>query len=154
MKVHPIFVRLMLNFFPPLFFNRIKVIYLSTDFKKMTVQVRHSLWNRNLNKSIFGGTIFSAGDPFFAIMYWQYFEHQGMKTEAWLKEATIRYKKPATSKLIIHYELTDQELKTATDTLLSEGKCQQVHTISVKDVHREEVASIRTVSYLKLRKST
>ena len=58
----------LMNFWLPLFFNRIKIINVSNDFKKIDVLLKHTFWNRNPNKSLWGGAIFSAVDPFYPIM--------------------------------------------------------------------------------------
>jgi acyl-coenzyme A thioesterase PaaI-like protein len=75
----------LMNLYPPLLINRISVKSISSDYKLVEVQVKKSLLNRNLQKTIFGGAIFSAADPFHALMYWQIFRLKGIHCEAWLK---------------------------------------------------------------------
>ncbi|MEZ4916876.1 MAG: hypothetical protein R2836_07800 [Chitinophagales bacterium] len=42
----------------------------------MKIKIKKSLLNRNLSGTIFSDTMFSASDPFFALMYWQNFAKQ------------------------------------------------------------------------------
>ena len=58
----------MLNLWIPFILNRIKIIYISDNFKTIKVLLKHSFWNTNPNKSLWGGAIFSAADSFFPIM--------------------------------------------------------------------------------------
>ena len=61
-------IRWILNLFPPLLFNRIFIQNINRDFKEIIVCVRHSWMNKNFQRTIFGGTIFSAIDPYFPTM--------------------------------------------------------------------------------------
>ena len=70
------FLKLTLNIFPPLFFNRIYLKNISADYREMNVSLKRSFTNINYYKSIFGGSIFSACDPFFPIMYYHIFKEK------------------------------------------------------------------------------
>ena len=45
----------MLNLWIPFIFNRIKIISVSNDFRKIDVSLKLSFWNRNPGKAIWGG---------------------------------------------------------------------------------------------------
>ena len=66
-------LRRIMNLFPPLLVNRIKIIENDSEFKNLIVEIKYSWLNKNIQKAIFGGTIFSAIDPYYAVMYWQIF---------------------------------------------------------------------------------
>ena len=70
------FLRFILNIYPPLFFNRIILKKISKDYKEMTVVLKKSIFNINFHKTIFGGSIFSACDPYFPTMYYNIFEQK------------------------------------------------------------------------------
>jgi acyl-coenzyme A thioesterase PaaI-like protein len=150
MKMKALQVKWMMNLFPPLFFNRIRIVKITPDFKQVNVRVRSSLLNRNLQRTIFGGTIFSAADPYYAIMYWQIFAHEGMKTEAWLKEARIEFLKPAASHLDLHFELSSTDIETAKAELRANGKFSRWHEVEAKSKTGEVVARIHTLVYLRI----
>jgi acyl-coenzyme A thioesterase PaaI-like protein len=154
MKLSKLSTRLMMNYFPPLFFNRISVSSIEDNYRKMTVKVRHSILNKNLQKSIFGGTIFSAADPYHAIMYWQIFAHKGYKTEAWLKSAQIDYIKPSTSNLTLVFELSEKDVEEAEADLNREARFQKWHQVEAIDTKGEVCAVIRTLVYLRLKRET
>ena len=110
-------LRKVMNFFPPLLVNRIKIVENDSDFMSLKVEVKYSWLNKNLQKAIFGGTIFSAIDPYYAVMYWQIFSTKGIPMEVWIKKVEIRYRKAATSNLEIAFSLTENDIDNAITSL-------------------------------------
>lgn len=143
-------LKFLLNLFPPLLFSRVRLKSITPGFRQITVLVRKSILNRNFEKSIFGGTIFSAADPFYALMYWQIFAHEGIKSQVWLKRAEIQYRKPATSHLKLVFAVSEEELNTVRTELLSTGRAECWHTVNATDESGELCAEIRTLIHLRL----
>ena len=73
-------IKIVLNIFPPLLFNRIVLKEISDDFMTMRVLLKRSIFNMNFQKTIFGGSIFSACDPYFPTMYYHIFKKKKKKT--------------------------------------------------------------------------
>lgn len=112
-----------MRLYPPLFFQRIWVKNIHPDFMGADITIYKSLLNINANKSIFGGTIFSAIDPFYPVLLDQYFQHNGIRrTVAWLKTAQIDYIKPARHQLRIQVRLDQTILTEALTHIQYEGK--------------------------------
>ena len=128
MKIRKFIVKFILNIFPPLFFNRIVLKEISDDFMQIKVVVRRALFNINFHKTIFGGTIFSAFDPYFPTMYYNIFLNKNRKLIVWLKSAEINYLKPAKSTLNIHFKITQDEIDLAEKTLKKKGKFEVWHS--------------------------
>ena len=128
-----------MNFFPPLLVNRIKIIENDSDFMNLKVEVKYSWLNKNLQKAIFGGTIFSAIDPYYAVMYWQIFSTKGIPMEVWIKKVEIRYRKAATSNLDIAFSLTENDFKNAIASLKSDGKYEVWHNVNAIDENQGNV---------------
>ncbi len=103
----------------------------------------------NFNKSIFGGTIFSAADPFYAIMYWQIFARKGIKVQSWLKSAKIRYKKPGNTSLTLKFELTEKDISDAETALQTIGKFVRTFPVEVIDKHGEICAVVDIEVYMR-----
>lgn len=139
----------LMNLYPPLLINRISVKSISRDYKQVEVRVKKSLLNRNLQKTIFGGTIFSAADPFHALMYWQIFRLRGIHCEAWLKRAEIQYLKPANSDLRLLFEITDDEIELVNSQLKEKGKAEMVHDTAIINKNNETVAFVKSTISLK-----
>ena len=104
-------LQLILNLFPPLFFNRIILKEISEDYSYMKVKLRKSILNINFHKTIFGGTIFSAFDPYLPTMYYNIFQQKNRKLEVWLKSVKINYLKPADSHLTLEFRINKKDIE-------------------------------------------
>ena len=129
MQVPKFLLKTVLNLFPPLLFNRIVLKEVSDDFLEMRVVLRRALFNMNFHKTIFGGSIFSACDPYFPTMYYHIFENKGRKLIVWLKSAEIQYLKPADSSLKLHFNITEEDILLAEKTLDEKSKFEIWHTV-------------------------
>ncbi len=124
----------LMRFYPPLLVSRIWVVDISDDFHSARVKVFKSMLNINFNRSIFGGSIYCAADPFFAILLWGVFHQKGIKTRVWLKSASVQFIKPAHTDLLIDFTLDSRQLMEAEDALNRTGKF--IHTFSVQAVDK------------------
>ena len=149
MKARKFLLKFILNIFPPLFFNRIVLKEISDDFMQMRVVVRRALFNVNFHKTIFGGTIFSAFDPYFPTMYYNVFLEKNRKLIIWLKSAEIQYLKPAESTLNIHFKITQEEIEFVEKTLEEKGKTEIWH--SAEAINNEGVICARAKMQVYLR---
>lgn len=142
-------LRWMLNLYPPFFFQRVRVREVTRDFRRARVEVKRSPLNRNLNGSTFGGALYAAADPIYAVLLWQVFAHEGQRVEAWTKEARIEFLLPARTPVHLAYELDDAAVDRARDDLALRGTHVQSFPIEVRDEAQGLVARIRTVVYLR-----
>tara|TARA_Y100001978_G_scaffold180341_1_gene175798 strand:+ start:165 stop:491 length:327 start_codon:yes stop_codon:yes gene_type:complete len=88
------------------------MIYLnsiSSDYREMNIVLKKSIFNINYYKSIFGGSIFSACDSYFPIMYYYIFKNKKLKV--WVKKAEINYLKPAESSLRLNFKIEKSQVK-------------------------------------------
>ncbi len=131
MQVPKFLLKTVLNLFPPLLFNRIVLKEVSDDFLEMRVVLRRALFNMNFHKTIFGGSIFSACDPYFPTMYYHIFANKGRRLIVWLKSAEIQYLKPADSSLKLHFKITEEDILLAEKTLDEKNKFEIWHTVEV-----------------------
>lgn len=149
----PFRAKWMLNLYPPLLVNRVVVKHISKNYRRVEVVIKKSFLNRNIQGTIFGGTIFSAADPFFALMYWQTFLQMGVKTEVWLKSAHIRYIKPGSTDLNLTFQLSEEDISTAYNELIKTGKIERTHVVQVRNIHNELCAEIDMIAYLRIPKT-
>ena len=142
-------LRKVMNFFPPLLVNRIKIVENDSDFMNLKVEVKYSWLNKNLQKAIFGGTIFSAIDPYYAVMYWQIFCSKGIPMEVWIKKVEIKYRKAATSNLEIAFSLTENDIENAIASLVSEDKYEVWHDVNATDENQEICTEARVLVHIR-----
>ena len=148
----PILKKIM-NYFPPLLVNRVRIAEADSSFMNLKVEIKYSWLNKNLQKSIFGGTIFSAIDPYYAVMYWQIFNSKGIPMEVWIKKAEIRYRIAATSNLEIDFNLKDSDIESALQELKKEGKYEVWHDINVLNEAKEICSEARVLVHIRNIKS-
>lgn len=142
--------RWILNYFPPLFFNRIRVIEIEPGFRACKVRVVRSLLTRNLHGTTFGGTIFTAADPYYAVMYWQVLARRGYRVQAWLRRASIEYHHPAATSLTLEFRLSDEEIAAAAAALDERGRYRKRHVVEALDRDGRVCATVETEVYLRL----
>ena len=149
MQIPRFAIKFVLNIFPPLLFNRIVLKEISDDFLEMKVVLRRSLFNINFHKTIFGGSIFSACDPYFPTMYYHIFANKKRKLIIWLKSAEIQYLKPADSTLKLDFKITKEDIHLAENTLNEKGKFEIWHTVEA--INKKGVVCARAKMQIYLR---
>jgi hypothetical protein len=135
--------------YPPLFFQRIWVRKFHKGFRGVDVKISKSLFNRNYNGSIFGGTIYSATDPFYAILFDQLLQRRGFKVRVWLKSASIQYLKPGRSHLYFTISITDEVLADAIAALSNHGKYIKAFPMEIRSAAGEICASVINEVYIR-----
>ncbi|WP_017257581.1 DUF4442 domain-containing protein [Pedobacter arcticus] len=131
MNVSPNTLKWLLRFYPPLFFQRIWVVKFGEDFRSVEVKINKSILNINYNKTLFGGTIFSASDPFYAILFDQILQKRGFKTKVWLKSAHIRYLKPGNTTLRFKINIVPEDIFEAEQQLKAGEKFIKTYPIEM-----------------------
>ena len=149
MQIQKYAIQFVLNIFPPLLFNRIVLKEISDDFMQMRVVIRRVLFNINFHKTIFGGTIFSACDPYFPTMYYHIFAKKNRKLIIWLKSAEIQYLRPADTSLKLHFIITKEDILLAEKTLDKEGKFEIWHNVEAISKKGIVCAKAKMLIYLR-----
>lgn len=142
-------LRWLLNLYPPWWFQRIRVVALSEDLSSCRVEVRPSWRSRNLGGSTFGGTIFAAGDPVVAVLFWQILANRGVPVEAWLKSAKIRYRRPARTTLTLDFVLERVDVEEAVEAILREGRWSRWYRVDAVDRDGKVCAEMETEVFLR-----
>jgi hypothetical protein len=149
MKVSENMLKWGMRFYPPLLFQRIWVKKFELGFTGVKVKIFKSFLNLNYNRSIFGGTIFSASDPFYAVLFDQILQRKGLKCRVWLKSASINYLKPGRTDLEFTISLSEDEISEAMETLTSAGKFVKAFTINMYDSNGEHCVTVINEVYVR-----
>jgi hypothetical protein len=142
----------MLNLWFPFMVNRIQIISITEDFHKMNVRLKYSFWNQNPNKSIWGGSITSALDPFFPIMMKQLLLKRGIVTDFYSKAVNVKFIKMIKSNVIFHFYISEEEVTSAENFLDQNGKYDGWHSINGIDNKGNICVNGRVQIYLKRRR--
>ena len=131
MNVSESTIKWLMRLYPPMLLQRIWVQKIYKGFKGAEIKINRSLFTLNFGKAIFGGTIFSATDPFYAILFGQILKHKGYNITVWLKSAGIRYLKPGRSDLYYCIAITDEMINEVELELNTKGVFVKTYPIEV-----------------------
>lgn len=135
--------------YPPLLFQRIWVRRFHKGFRGVDVKIAKSLLNKNYNGSIFGGTIYAATDPFYALLFDQLLQRAGFKVRVWLKSASIQYLKPGRASLYFTINITDDMLNEAITALNTSGKFVKAYPMEITNADGEICATVMNEVYVR-----
>lgn len=138
-----------MRFYPPMLFQRIWVRKIHKNFMGVDIKINRSLFTTNLGSSIFGGTIFSATDPFYALLFGQILRHKGYKITVWLKSAQIQYIKPGRTDLYYTILIKPSMVEEAEQILKKDGKFVKAYPIEIFDNHGELCATAMNEIYVR-----
>ena len=147
----PMELKRMLNLWFPFLMNRIQIISISNDFHKMQVCLKHSFWNRNPNKSVWGGSITSALDPFFPLMMKQIILRKGISTKFCSKAVHVEFIHRVESHLNFHFKIDNIEVNEALERLKKSGKYENWHSADGVDNKGNVCVKGRVQVYLRKR---
>lgn len=149
MKISENSLKWLMRLYPPMLFQRIWVKKVHKDFRGIDIKINRSLFTSNLGNSIFGGTIFSATDPFYALLFGQIMQHKGFRITVWLKSAQIQYIKPGRTDLFYTITINEEMVADAEKALLTEGKFVKPYPIEIFDKHGELCATALNEVYIR-----
>ena len=144
-------LRRMLNLWFPFLVNRIQIISITEDFHEMQVRLKHSFWNRNPNKSVWGGSITSALDPFFPIMLKQILLKRGIITDFYSKAVNVQFIKMVKSNVMFQFSISKEEVAATEKELKENGKYANWHSVDGIDSEGKICVNGRVQVYLKTR---
>lgn len=130
--------KLALNFWPCIRFSGGRITHLSEDFTVLRVKLPLTWRTRNRVGTIYGGSMYSATDPFYMLML---MEILGREFVVWDKAGTIRFKRPAQETLFVEFKITTEMLADVRNTVEQCHEGNFVWTIQLKSasgvVHAE-----------------
>lgn len=149
MKISESSLKWLMRFYPPMFFQRIWVQKIHKDFRGVDIKINRSFFTTNLGGSIFGGTIFTATDPFYALLLGQILRNKGRNVTVWLKSASIQYIKPGRTDLYYSIGVSDQMISEMESVLNSEGKFVKAYPIEIYDRNGTLCATAENEVYIR-----
>ena len=80
--------RWLFNLYPPFWGSGVRVTYIADDWSEMRVELRLNWRSRNYVRTLFGGSMYVAADPFYMVML---IERLGRGYIVWDKAASILF---------------------------------------------------------------
>ncbi len=137
--------RLGMNLYPMFFGTGGKVTFIAADWREVHVRLGLSVWSRNYVKTIFGGSLFSASDPFYMLMLLHVL---GKSFVVWDKSATIRFRRPGTQTLYARFVLDENLVADIRRRVAEGGETDQTFVIQWVDREGHVYAEIERNCYV------
>lgn len=131
MKVSENTLKWGMRLYPPLLLQRIWIRNIEPGFRGADVKINRSLITLNFGKAIFGGTIYTAADPFYAMLFGQLLKHKGYHVSIWLKSASIQFLRPGRTDLHYRISITDEMINEAEEALNKHGVFIKSYSIEI-----------------------
>jgi len=139
-------LRLLMNLWPPFRGPGIRVREISPDFRRVTVDLRMGVFNRNYVGTHFGGSLFAMTDPFFMILMMR---HLGSTHIVWDKAGSVRFLKPARGTVTARIELAESDVEEARARTASGEKYEPTFSVDVVDAEGKAVARVEKTLYIR-----
>ena len=122
-----------------------KVVALSQDFRRLKVRLRLTWLTRNLVGTIYGGSMYSAIDPFYMLMLIRIL---GRGYVVWDKAASIRFKRPAQETLFADFHIDDGMLTRLCDEVDRNGESTFTWPLALRAASGTVYAEVDKVLYV------
>lgn len=145
--------RRVFNLFPAFRGTGARVEYVDPEMREVRVRLPLDWRTRNLVGTIFGGSMYAAVDPFYALMLMQ---SLGPDYVVWDKAAAIRYQRPGRTTLYARFTLGDEEIRGIRGELTAggtsgRGSVDRIYQVELTDAAGEVHAVIEKTLYVRLK---
>ncbi len=137
--------RVLMNAYPMYFGTGGRILFWSGDSQEVHLRLRRNIWTYNYVGTIFGGSMFSAADPFYMLML---LRSLGKSFVVWDKSASIRFRKPGRTTLYMRYLLSDDELAAIRSEVAANGQTERAYTLQWIDSAGVVHAEIERLCYI------
>ncbi len=134
-----------INLYPAYFGSGGRVRCISPDWREVRMELPFNWRTKGSSGAIFGGSIYAAIDPFYALMV---AKNVGAEYVVWDRAASIRYRRPGRSKLHARFVLEDGEVEEILRGLRGRKSVDRVYTVELVDAEGEAHAIIEKVVYV------
>jgi len=140
-----------LNLYPPFLGAGIRIKRLDADWRAVDVEMKLNRWNANYVGTHFGGSLYSMTDPFYMLML---IENLGAGYIVWDKAATIRFRKPGRGKMTASFRLSQEDVESIRQRLVTEEKIEPRFAVEVKDESGNVVAEVDKLLYVRRKRES
>lgn len=138
-----------INLYPPFIGAGIRLKSINEHGNRIVVTMKLRWYNKNINGTQFGGSLYAMCDPFYVIACYSTF---GNDYIYWDKSASIEYIRPGASKVTAVCEIPLEKLKEMKEEVDRLGKNTYTFTTDIKDTSDKVVARVTKEIYIKKKK--
>ena len=140
--------RHLINCWPPYVGAGIRVTEIAPDWRRVRVELRPGITNRNYFGTHFGGSLYAMADPFYVLMLHHVL---GPDYLVWDQAAEIEFLKPARGVVAAEFGLDARELAGLRRHAADGSKQLPEYLVEVRDRDGDVVARIRKRLYVRLK---
>jgi len=122
-----------------------KIIYLSNNYRKISIKLPVRWYGKNMHGTLFGGFICALSDPIAVLLCQKIFPD----TQSWTRKNEVEFFRPVRSKLQLDFEITETQVKEISRLLVEKGECLYTFEYSYKDKRSHLVAHTKNTIYLR-----
>jgi len=134
------------NLFPAYRRTGGRVTHIAADWSAVRVAVPLNRRTKNYMGTIFGGSLYGAVDPIYAMML---IKRLGEGYEVWDKAARIEFRKPGRDRLTATFRLPDEEVAAVKAAVEADGEADRHYDVDLVDedgvvhAHVEKTVHVR-----------
>ena len=125
-----------------------RVTYIDQTLLEVRIKLPLNWRNRNHHGTLFGGAMYAAVDPIYAMMLFLLLGKH--KVYAWTKSSTIQFLKPGSTTLYAHFKLDASIVADLTQRVMAEGRVDLPFTIQLQDA--TQLTYVEVTQIVSLRK--
>jgi acyl-coenzyme A thioesterase PaaI-like protein len=137
--------RMMMNCYPMFLGTGGKIGLIAANWREVRVTLGLNLWTMNYVRTIFGGSMFSASDPFYMLML---MHNLGKNFVVWDKAAHIRFRRPAKDKITTQFILKEEVIEEIKQKVASKGETDFTFLVQWHNKEGKVVAEIERLVYI------
>ncbi|WP_254273490.1 DUF4442 domain-containing protein [Haloarcula marina] len=122
--------RVVFNWYPAYLGTGGRVTHIEDDWSEIRVTLPLSWRTRNVVGTIFGGSLYSAVDPFYMMMLLRRLDDSYV---VWDKAASIQFRKPGTETLYATFEISDAEVAAVESALEDSDSVDREYAVDLVD---------------------
>lgn len=139
-------MRWQFNLFPAYRGTGARVVHIEDDFREVRIELPLSWRTRNYVRTIYGGSMYAAVDPFYMIMLMKLL---GRDYVVWDKAASIRFRRPGKTKLHATFRIEEAELETIRAATSNGDSVDRTYTVDLVDKEGVVHASVEKIVYVR-----
>ena len=132
--------RLGMNLYPMYWGTGGRIRYVAADWREVRLTLGLNPFTYNYVGTIFGGSMFSASDPFLMVMLYKVLGRE--RYVVWDRAARIRFRRPGRGRLSMTLRLDDEVVADARRTVAAEGSWTRWITVHWLDGAGRVVAEL------------
>jgi acyl-coenzyme A thioesterase PaaI-like protein len=137
--------RTVMNLYPMFFGTGGKITLISADWREVDVQLGLNLWTTNYVRTIFGGSMFSASDPFYMLML---MHNLGKDYVVWDKSAQIRFRRPAKERITTQFVLKEEVIDEVKTKIAANGETDFTFLVQWFNGEGKVVSEVERLVYI------